>query len=245
MTAAPDHLRGAGPWLFVRDIASPRVDPGDLHHLVRVLRVTDGDPVTVSDGDGRWRQGRFRSPDLVEATGPVVTDPPVVPPLTVRFAPVSGERNDWCVQKLTEAGVDALGALWCGRSVVRWDGRRWERVAARWARIARAAAAQSRRSRLPAILEPVDVGVVPPDGVVLADPAGDAPVFAPLLLVGPEGGWTEAERERFPRRCRLGSTVLRTETAAVAGAVVLGALRAGLVRPARSSGRAGRGAHAL
>src|SRR2546430_2495801 len=63
-----------------------------------------------------------------------------------------------------------------------------------------------------------------------AAPDGSRPDLArTCLLVGPEGGWTDEELALAPARVALGSTVLRAETAAVAGAVLLAALRAGLV----------------
>jgi RsmE family RNA methyltransferase len=90
---------------------------------------------------------------------------------------------------------------------------------------------QSRRSWLPRI-EPLrsfsDVAVL--GNVALADPAGSAPSLAcPAIIVGPEGGWSQAERTSKLPRVRLASTVLRTETAAVAAGALLVALRDGLV----------------
>ena len=60
----------------------------------------------------------------------------------------------------------------------------------------------------------------------------------PTVLVGPEGGWSERELASVPedRRISLGPNVLRAETAAMAAGVMLAALRAGLVLPARVAG---------
>ncbi len=78
-------------------------------------------------------------------------------------------------------------------------------------------------------------GCRPPDpGVALAEPGGGALTLAtPTVVVGPEGGWSEAELAAAPVTVGLGPHVLRAETAAVAAGVMLVALRAGLVGPAR------------
>ena len=71
-------------------------------------------------------------------------------------------------------------------------------------------------------------------GAVLAEPGG-GPVSLefPVVLIGPEGGWSDEERAAAAgRTMSLGSRVLRTETAAVAAGVMLSALRDGLVAPA-------------
>src|SRR5436189_181101 len=72
--------------------------------------------------------------------------------------------------------------------------------------------------------------VVEVDGDVEVEPP-PAPALT-CLLVGPEGGWTDEELALAPARVALGPTVLRAETAAVAGAVLLAGLRAGLVATA-------------
>jgi RsmE family RNA methyltransferase len=70
-------------------------------------------------------------------------------------------------------------------------------------------------------------------GAVLAAAGGLAPSLArPVVLVGPEGGWAESELALALPRMDLGPLVLRSETAAVASACLLSALRAGLVLPA-------------
>ena len=212
----------------------------DAHHLVRVLRLRDGQPVTAGDGAGAWRLCRLRlapgaDPEL-EPAGPVVEEPPDRPELAVAVALPKGDRGDWAVQKLTELGVDRILPLVAARSVVRWSGQRAERGQERLGRIARAAAMQSRRARLPVVAPPADpasvVGAHP--GAVCAAEAGGGPPALdwPIVLVGPEGGWDPGELPADLPRVGLGPTTLRTETAAVAVAAALVLLRAGLVAPA-------------
>lgn len=228
--------RGTGPHVFVDDLDRPALDDADRRHLARSLRLRPGDALTVSDGRGRWRAARFGE-DL-EVDGEPVEVPDPWPPITVAMAPVKGQRPEWAVQKLTELGVDAIWLLVADRSVVRWDGSRAEGAAARLARVAREAAMQSRRCRLPEVrvgLPVAEAAGVP--GAALADPGGSPPgLDHPVLLVGPEGGWSDAEREAAPATVDLGPTVLRAETAAVVAGSLLVALRSGLV--ARAAGGA-------
>jgi 16S rRNA (uracil1498-N3)-methyltransferase len=122
------------------------------------------------------------------------------------------------------------------RSVVRWDDAKAARNAERLRRVAREAAMQSRRVFLPVVEDVttfIDVAACP--GAALTAPDGGPPDLArPCLLVGPEGGWSEAELDRGLPRVALGPTVLRADTAAVAGAVLLAGLRAGLVAGPKS-----------
>ncbi|MBL8778504.1 MAG: 16S rRNA (uracil(1498)-N(3))-methyltransferase [Acidimicrobiales bacterium] len=211
---------------FVDDLDAPVLDPDDRHHLERVLRLAPGDRVTVADGAGAWRPCRFGA-DL-EPAGDVVVEASPLPPVTVAFTVVKGDRPEWTVQKLTELGVDVIVPMHTERSVVRWTGERGERHVVRLRRVAREAAMQSRRCRLP-VVEPVAAfaDVVARPQARLAAPGGRAPqVGDAVVLVGPEGGWTEAELARAPA-IGLGPTVLRAETAAVAAGVLLTALRPG------------------
>ena len=201
----------------------------DRHHLERVLRLRVGDEVTVSDGLGGWRRCRF-GPEL-EPVGDVVHDPLPSPAITVAFAVVKGARPEWAVQKLTEIGVDRIVPLVAARSVVRWTAGSGQ--VDRWRRVAREASVQSRRTRLPLVDDVravADVAAEP--GAALAHPGGAPPSLdRPVVLIGPEGGWDDAELALVSGGARvgLGSHVLRTETAAVVVGTLLCALRAGTV----------------
>ena len=218
--------------VFVADLDAPELDAADRHHLERVLRLRPGEEITVSDGRGAWRPCRL-GPAL-EPLGAVVREPRPSPEIAVAFAVVKGERPEWAVQKLTELGVDRIVPFAAARSVVRWDGDRATRQVERLRRVAREAAMQSRRSRLPEVEEVATFAdVAARSGAVLADHEGGPPALpAGPVLVGPEGGWSADELARDLPRMALGEHVLRAETAAVAVAALLGALRSGLVAPA-------------
>jgi 16S rRNA (uracil1498-N3)-methyltransferase len=227
----------AGPHVFVADLDRPVLDDHDRHHLAKALRLRAGDALTLSDGAGRWRAARF-GPE-VEPDGEVVVVPAPQPAITVGLAPVKGQRPEWAVQKLTELGVDAIWLLVADRSVVRWEGERGAGHADRLARVVREAAMQSRRCHLPEVRVGLTIAQATADrAVALADPGGPPPTLSrPVVLVGPEGGWSDAERAAAPARVGLGPTILRAETAAVAAGALLGALRHGLVAEVPSKGQ--------
>jgi 16S rRNA (uracil1498-N3)-methyltransferase len=169
----------------------------------------------------------------LEPTTEIVRDPRPAPSITIAFALVKGERPELIVQKLTELGVDTIVAFDAQHSVVRWDDDRAARHHARLVAVAREAAMQSRRTWLP-LVEPVTsfAAIAGRDGAAMAERAGAAPSLdRPVLLIGPEGGWSDAERACGLPTVRLADTVLRAETAAIAGAAALCGLRAGVFEP--------------
>lgn len=208
------------PLMFVDDLDQPELDPADHHHFARVRRVSDGDSIIISDGCGRWRPARFGLRPT--ADGELCEEPPPKHPLTVGFTPVKAERPEWVVQKLTELGVDVIVPLQADRSVVRWDAEKFEKNRSKWSVIVREAAMQSRRVRLPHIEDLTPVSAVPTDvGTVLADPAGrPLQTTDHTVLIGPEGGWSEAERSAREVRSLPGG-ILRAETAALVAAALL------------------------
>ena len=223
MIGAPPDGRG-GPHAFVADVEDPVLSADDRHHLSRVLRLRDGDALTVCDAAGRWRPASFG--DRLVASGDVVEVPPPAREVAVGFALIKSGRPELVVQKLTELGVDRIMLLSAERSVVMWDEGKAAVQLNRLTRVVREAGMQSRRVRLP-VLEPLrQASVVARDpNVAMAEPGGsglDGDVG--VLLIGPEGGWTEAELGDR-RRVGLGSTVLRAETAAIAAGALMVALR--------------------
>ena len=204
------------------------------HHLSRVRRVRAGEVVTVADGRGHWRPYVVVrvEPGAVNlhAQDDVVAEPRLAPRLVVAFGLTKGAKPDLVVRKLTELGVDGVTVLAGRRSVPRWSEGRAGAAVARLRRIAREAAVQCRRARVPEVdgLRPVtDLHDRP--GLVVADPAGDEPAtLTPpvggewVLVVGPEGGFDADESAGLRGvRLRLAPHVLRAETAAIAGAAVL------------------------
>jgi 16S rRNA (uracil1498-N3)-methyltransferase len=223
--------------VFVADVAAPALHGDDAHHLGRVLRLRDGEQVTVADGRGAWRCCEFTSGAVIPA-GEIETCVAPAPPIVIGFALTKGDKPELVVQKLTELGVDRIVPLLAERSVVQWDTAKAQRNAERLRAVARSAAMQSRRVFLPvveAVTAVADFAAATP-GLGLAHPEG-GPLSrgTSALAIGPEGGWTDAELSLVPGRVDLGNTTLRAETAAVAAGVLLTALRDGRVRAEGSS----------
>ncbi len=214
------------PLVFVVDLDNPVLDDADAHHFGRVRRISDGSPITIGDGHGRWRHAAFGSqPD---PTGPIMFEADHRIAITIGFVPVKGERPEWVVQKLTELGVATIVPLLSERSIVRWDAAKASKQQEKWQLVAREAAMQSRRVHLPVIgpVTPInDIG--PSASTFIADPDGPPLATEPWLendrvtvLIGPEGGFTDRERSRHPSRSLPGG-VLRAETAALVAATIL------------------------
>jgi 16S rRNA (uracil1498-N3)-methyltransferase len=190
-----------------------------------VRRLRAGDGLSVGDGRGSFRLVRFGP--VLEVVGPVEHSPRDAPAITVGFALTKGDRPELVVQKLTELDVDVVAPFVAERTVVRWDDAKASRNVERWRVIAREAAAQAHRPWLPTVAGVAtfaEVAALP--GSSVADPEGDEPSLAhPVVLVGPEGGWTADELAMTTHRTRLARTVLRAETAAVVAGALLVALR--------------------
>jgi 16S rRNA (uracil1498-N3)-methyltransferase len=186
-----------------------------------VLRLAPGDAVECADAAGRVFRASLRAEGRVALLELVDAAPAVGPTVWIALA---GGRADTAVEKLTELGAAAIGALQAerGRGTPRLD---------RWSRVAEAAVKQARRAARPALLGPspfADV-VRTPGAVVLDHEAADAVPFSArrtsTLLIGPEAGWSDAERALARAAgvplARLGDgVVLRSETAAVAAAAL-------------------------
>jgi 16S rRNA (uracil1498-N3)-methyltransferase len=226
------------PHVFVADLDHPDLDPDDRHHLERVLRLRPGDAVSAGDGAGGRRACRLAPGGRLEIDGEILREDPPRPALTVGFALTKGSRPELVVQKLTELGIDRIVPFAAARSVARWHGERADRHTARLRRVAREAAMQSRRAHLPEVAATVafaEAAALP--AAALAERGGLAPSLDhPTVLVGPEGGWEDAERAIGLPEVDLGPHVLRAETAAIALAAILSGLRRGtIVARGRSS----------
>lgn len=220
-------LRSSAAHVFVESISHPVPDAADAHHLFRVLRLRDGEIVTVSDGLGNWRATTVVRGGLEPSGDALVA--PAAGDCAIAAAIPKGDRLEWMVQKLTEVGATRIVLLDTARGVVRWDGARAARQTDRLRRVLRDAASQSRRCWLPTLEGPCAVAdVLAESGALLADPDGaplaDASCAGPVVI-GPEGGFDAAELAVADRcgagRVSLGTGVLRVETAAVVAAALL------------------------
>lgn len=232
--------------VFVVDAAALEADVVSLtgdegRHAAAAMRVRPGETIVVTDGRGAGAECVVRSVAKHEVVAEVarrVSEPPPAPRLTVAQAMPKGEHGERAVDLLTEVGVDVIVPWAATRNVVVWDAARRPKALARWRGVARAAGKQSRRLRFPDITdvhETADLAALAAaaDLAVVLDEAADHPLAAVevpragelLLVVGPEGGVTAAERDAFAAAgavvARLGPTVLRSSSAGIAAAAAL------------------------
>jgi 16S rRNA (uracil1498-N3)-methyltransferase len=199
------------------------LDGDTEHHLRRVLRLRDGERVSVTDGAGRWLIASVHldgSSLRLDPSSEIVVEAARSDPFTIAVAMPKGDRLDWLVQKVTELGVDRIVLLHADRSVVRWKPDRVGSQLTRLRRIADEACRQSRRVWRVEIDGPVEASSVL-SGMVVAEPGGRR--LSPedrAVAIGPEGGWSPDELGAAADRVSLGANILRTETAAVAASAL-------------------------
>lgn len=212
-----------------------RIEGEAHHHLFRVKRLATGDALRLTDGAGRARFAEVVTISKREALARLCDEAPGnEPPLAVELfvAPPKPERAAWLVEKATEVGVAAVRLLPAERGARDLG----EAQLARLRRVAIAAVEQSGRAVVPAIgaSEPLPAlieALSAAGAAIRVLDAGGSPVELAAgaarvaVLVGPEGGWSPAERELFDRllltRWSLGDRILRVETAALVAAGLL------------------------
>jgi len=218
----------------------------EAHHLTSVLRLKAGDKVELFDG-----AGTVATAVIAEIVKRKVTlrieDVHRYPPRTtgrIIIAPgiAKGQRFDWLIEKCTELRTDRISPVLFERGVKQASN---PKILERWNNLVISAAKQSRRIFLTRIDEPSPlcdvlemlrreypriqfiVGSLTPDASPLTGQLFEQTDVA--AFIGPEGGFTEDEaaclKDRGAKFVRLTDTVLRTETAALAFASVLCALR--------------------
>ena len=212
------------------------LDAQESHHAVKVLRLKAGDAIELLDGRGHVAQG------MIEEAGrkvrvkvsSVIRREPVSPRLDIATAIPKGPRADAMIEQLSQLGVDRVIPLRTARSVV--DPR--DRKVERFARAAIESAKQCGRAHVMHIEAPQDFSpsllsgdhdlrlLAMPDGATEHERVRGAASI--LVLIGPEGGWTNEEIETAKAVgcvpwC-IGPHVMRIETAAVAAAAIIRAL---------------------
>ena len=214
------------------------LDPDRSHYLCRVLRLRRGDRVLLFCGDGEGYDARIDNADpraCEVRIGAVEAHEPA-PRLRLHLAQsmIKGDRLDFVLQKATELGVTDIWLIETQRTEVRIEERRVVRRETHWLRILESAAEQCGRLRLPTLHAAVLLTALfeerPAGQTFLLDP-GAAPLDSPpahsdtLLLVGPEGGFSDAERAaalaKGARPMGLGNLTLRADTAPIAALAVL------------------------
>lgn len=211
------------------------LEPPASKHLLAVLRLKPGAPLTLFDGSGREFQACLEAAEnrrarvLIKAEQPCRTESPFKIILAQGIS--RSERMDYTLQKAVELGVTEILPLLTEHSVVRLDQKNAVRKQQHWQQLVISACEQSGRVRVPVVQAPLSLGALLTRQLnalkLLLDPQANASLNAldhpahtqVLLLVGPEGGLDDNERGAAIAAgfagVRLGPRILRTETAAL------------------------------
>ncbi|MEN3747226.1 16S rRNA (uracil(1498)-N(3))-methyltransferase [Sphingomonas sp. HF-S3] len=235
MPATPAWPPQSTPRLFVDQPLAQgmqvRIDGGQAHYLVSVMRMKAGDPVKLfDDRSGEWlaTAAQISKRDLILDLVERLREREAVPDLWLCAAPIKKGRIDWVAEKACELGVDRLVPVLTRRTVI--DRLNLDRLRTHMIE----AAEQCGRTALPRLDEPVKLAALlrdwPADrALFFADETGGAPALEAMratpgpaaILIGPEGGFDAAEREAIRALptavgIALGPRILRAETAAAA-----------------------------
>ncbi|MEO5492505.1 MAG: 16S rRNA (uracil(1498)-N(3))-methyltransferase [Sphingomonas sp.] len=239
MPATPAWPPRSTPRLFVEtplaEGGQVRVAGGQAHYLLSVLRLKTGDPVKLfDDSTGEWLgvASAIGKRDLILDVTAHLRDREAAPDLWLIAAPIKKGRIDWVAEKACELGVARLTPVLTRRTVV--DRLNTERLRAHMIE----AAEQCDRTALPELADPVKLDALLRDwpaerALFFADETGGAPAAEAMaahqgpaaILIGPEGGFDDAERgsiRALPQSVGigLGPRILRADTAAAAAVAI-------------------------
>jgi 16S rRNA (uracil1498-N3)-methyltransferase len=230
----------AGPEQFLGDEVV--LSPSESHHLIRVLRLSKGEQVEVSDGCGRIFSAEISLLEPAAARLRILSELTIslesTLQITLGLALARSETFDLTVRQLTEMGIFRLIPFYCSRSLIRPEG--WKRARHnRWLRLAQGALKSSQRKLLPEIAVPVeflhvlegyeDLKIMFWEDQRQHDCKIDLTSWprpqTVRALIGPEGGFSATEVSAAQNAgfllMGLGPRRLRVETAAMAAVTVL------------------------
>ncbi len=226
------------PRLYVADCHHTQgevvVSERNHHYLARVLRAQVGQSLVVFNGQGLTAEATIsaisKKQTQITITGGQHT-PDVRLPITLGLAWIKADRFDWALQKATELGVSAIQPMITAFSDSPPKGERLQKKEAHWAEILINACEQSGNNWIPELrplcsIDQIETAI--PTHVAHPGSTETATLLTghQQLLIGPEGGFSEAEieslRTRQVKPISLGPTILRAETAAIVGLTLLG-----------------------
>ncbi|MES2537414.1 MAG: 16S rRNA (uracil(1498)-N(3))-methyltransferase [Pseudomonadota bacterium] len=219
--------------------------PDHVAHHVLVLRLAVGDHITLFNGEGGEYTATVSALDKKRVHAEIKAFSPREAELryaiTMAQALPESSKMDWIVEKAVELGATAIQPLSAQRCVVKLSSERAAKKQAHWQGIIVSAAEQSGRNRLPHLAEVADFNswigqhdlhlrilLSPRAEQSLSDWARHHPPQSVALLIGPEGGFSEAEenaaRTQGVLALSMGPRVLRTETAGLAALAAINAV---------------------
>lgn len=211
------------------------------NHLVRVLRLRQGDACVLFNGDGHDYAATLEQVGKREVSARITAATPVDNESTLRITLLQGvargEKMDLILQKATELGVSSFLPVMADRTEVKLDAERAEKRLQHWHNVVVSACEQSGRAVLPQLSAPqslASAGAQCGPGVKLTlDPQGEHRLgkltipadTAIVIAIGPEGGWSPRDRDTLAAAgfsgLQLGPRILRTETAGLAAIAAL------------------------
>lgn len=202
------------------------------HHLIKVLRYPQGKDIVVFNGDGFDYLANVlevKKSCVVKILDKVQNHSESKLTLTLVQGIAKGEKMDFLMQKAVELGVGNIVPVFTEHCIVRLKGDKLNKRHTHWQKIVIGACEQSGRAVVPKVAKPIGLSEYlqqkVKQGFVLHHRAQKSllelePMSYATLLIGPEGGLSEAEIERSIEAgyqpLLLGSRVLRTETASLA-----------------------------
>ena len=223
--------------------------PESLAHHVLVLRLAPGAAITLFNGEGGEYTATLSCIEkkrvCAELKAFAAHDVELPYAVTLAQGLPEASKMDWIIEKAIELGASGIVPLAAQRSVVRLSGERAERRLAHWRGIIVSASQQSGRNRLAQLAALNDyqqwisqqdmhrrIILSPRGGQSLADWARHQAPQAVTLVIGPEGGLTEAEENAAlghgALALAMGPRILRTETAGLAAIAALNAIWGGM-----------------
>ncbi|SEN04048.1 16S rRNA (uracil(1498)-N(3))-methyltransferase [Lihuaxuella thermophila] len=210
----------------------------DVHHIKNVMRSRPGDQLVCCDGQGRDYLAEIEelTPAAIRCRVIQISPSKGEPKTQVTIAQSlpKGDKLEWILQKGTEIGAVRFLPFTSERTVVKIDSRKTDKKHERWERIVKEAAEQSHRGIIPEVARPVSWKELLEEiksaktawiayekgGQPLAKSLAEAASEEILLIIGPEGGFTETEVAEAEAAgavpVTLGMRILRTETASLA-----------------------------
>jgi 16S rRNA (uracil1498-N3)-methyltransferase len=213
------------------------------HHAIHVLRLREGEDITLFNGRGGEYAARIASIQRLRIAVDILQHRAVERESPLRVTLVqgvsAGEKMDSTLRKAVELGVAEVQPVLAARSVARPKGERAEGRRAHWQKLMIAACEQCGRNRIPEVhpliplldyrtsADSTRILLSPQARLKLSEAAKDSSTI--ILAAGPEAGFTAEEEAALVSAgftpASLGPRVLRTETAAVAALAALSALR--------------------
>ncbi|MDD6057597.1 MAG: 16S rRNA (uracil(1498)-N(3))-methyltransferase [Clostridiales bacterium] len=218
----------------------------DVNHIKNVLRMRLGEAIRVSDASGVSYLCKIKEIGELFVKAEITEEVPNTEPLCRLYlfqGLPKGDKMEWIIQKAVELGVSAVIPVSMKNCIVKFDEKKAKAKQKRWQAIAESAAKQSKRSRIPSVMEvmnysdavkfakeELDVCLVPYENAkgmrATREAIGALRMGQSVgILIGSEGGFAPEEialaKECEMKIISLGKRILRTETAGIAALSML------------------------